>query len=209
MRTSLLFLFAVLFSTKLLMAQGTSPSARLNAGKFSLMAGITQPSLFGGINIAGTYMTNRLYFEYSHGMFLKLHNLGGLGMTAAEREEFATLYVPYTTGAGIGYRITDRLNVFWEVKVHRFEPTVKGTGQNLGYNTLEVGPAVSYRFFFNKNHSFFIEPVARYWFTAAAFGNSDLQGLNLPIRRADNSTYTHRVHEFGFFLNASIGIVLK
>lgn len=183
--------------------------AKLNAGKFSVMSGLTQPLLLGGVNIAGTYMTNRLYLEYSHGMFLKLHNLGGIGMTAPEREAFATLYVPYSTGAGVGYRITNGLNVFWEFKVHRFEAAVKGTNQTLGYNTFEMGPAVSYRFFFNKAQSFFIEPVARYWFTTAAFGNTDLNGITLPIRQADNSIYSHRVHQFGFFVNASIGYVFK
>ena len=194
----------LLLSVTVVQAQELSPT--LNSYKFSVMAGVAQPILLRGVNIAGTYMTNHLYFEYSHGMFLHYEKTG---MTSSEKQNLSAIYVPYSTGGGVGYRFNNNLQAFWELKVHKFQPTVKSTSEKFSYNTFEMGPAISYRLFFNKNKSFFAEPVVRYWFTTAVFGNNDFNGRDIIIRNADNTTFVHRAHQHALFANISVGIVIK
>lgn len=181
---------------------------RLNSNTFSIMAGLSQPLFLGGANIAFTYTTDKLYFEYSHGAFLKYHNSNGVAMTDGEKMHFETLNVPFSTGGGIGYRFSNNGQIFWELKLHKFEFGGASSPQ-LAYKTFEMGPALSYRLFVNKRKSIFFEPVIRYWFTAAVLGNEDFEGNFIQVQKGDGSSFSHRAHEHGFFYNMSFGFVLK
>lgn len=166
-----------------------------NSNKFSVMFGLSQPILLKGSNVAVTYMTRKWYFEYSHGMSLDLES-DGVGMTKKEKENFSRIHIPWSTGFGVGYRATRNLNVFWETKMHQFEPT-RSNGETFSYKTIEMGPAVSYRIFADRQKRFFAEPVVRYWFTTAVIGNDEFESGNI------------KAHQFGLFANISIGMVIK
>ncbi|MEM1218409.1 MAG: hypothetical protein AAGH79_05835, partial [Bacteroidota bacterium] len=84
----------------------TTQAQKPNTNRLSLMAGLSQPLLLDGINVAATYTTEHLYFEYSHGAFLKYHSFGKAPMRAADRENFRTMVAPFSTGGGIGYRFS-------------------------------------------------------------------------------------------------------
>jgi hypothetical protein len=72
----------------------------------SVMAGLTQWVLFRGGNIAGELKIGRFAFEVSHGQGLDLNQVPGVGLTSAERAAGAHVFVPWTTGFGVGVRIT-------------------------------------------------------------------------------------------------------
>ncbi|MCI4671388.1 MAG: hypothetical protein MRZ79_24820 [Bacteroidia bacterium] len=182
---------------------------RINSNKLSIMTGLSQPFLLNGVNLAFTYTTDKLYFEYSHGAFLNYHNFGKAAMKAADRENFDTQVAPFSTGGGVGYRFNSNGQIFWEFKVHQYDLKESSTGNEISYKTFEMGPALSYRLFLDKEKKFFFEPVARYWFHVASFGNEGLDGRQIALTRADNSSFTHTTFESGFFLNMSLGFVVK
>lgn len=173
------------------------------------MAGLSQPFLLNGTNIAFTYTTRNWYFEYSHGAFLNYHKFGKAAMKAEDRVNFDTQVAPFSTGGGVGYRFNSNGQIFWEFKVHQYDLTESTTQEGISYKTFEMGPALSYRLFLDKQQKAFFEPVARFWFNVASFGNDQLDGRDIQVARADGSTFTHKTYESGFFLNMSLGMVLK
>lgn len=201
----IMFIFLSFYAATCLPMQAQE---RLNSNTFSIMAGISQPLALGGANLAVTYTTDKFYFEYSHGAFLKYHNSNGVAMTDEEKMQFETLNVPFSTGGGVGYRFSTNGQLFWELKLHKFEFGGANSPQ-LEYKTFEMGPALSYRFFVNRRKSIFFEPVVRYWFTAAVLGNGDFEGKFVQVNKDDGSSFSHRAHEHGLFFNISFGFVLK
>jgi hypothetical protein len=165
----------------------------------SVMAGLVQWTLFGGGNLAGRLEAGRWVFEYSHGQGLDLNRLGGFALTKAERDADASVFVPWTTGGGVGYQITPDFHVLLEVKAHRFE--VRGADRNrkLAYTTFSVGPGVFYDFYLYRG--LFLQPNARFWPNVA----STLDESNARLPRADGTTYEHESHSFGFFANVNLG----
>jgi hypothetical protein len=97
------------------------------------MLGLTQWILFRGGNVAIEYKVGRLAFEYSHGQGLDLNQVPGLTLTRAERDAGAHLRVPWTTGFGVGYRVTEHLHVLLEGKAHRFEVTSRDRNEEVAY----------------------------------------------------------------------------
>ena len=163
----------------------------------SVMAGLTQPMLLGGANIAVQYETNNWVFEYSHGVNLKLHKFKQT-MSSSDQDENLVINVPWTTGAGIGYRISDAFHVLIEVKAHKFEVSIPGGG-TANYTGFSAGPSVFYTKYFGSN--FFIQPNVRFWPTV---GSSE-SGNKIQVKRADGSTYTHKIHDFSLFVNMNLG----
>jgi hypothetical protein len=198
----ILLIAAIVMMQQVTRAQQTKTKID-NSNRFSVMFGLSQPILLKGSNVAVTYTTRKWYFEYSHGMSLDIEK-DGVGMTRAEKEDITSIHIPWSTGFGLGYRATRNLNVFWEVKMHQFEPT-RNNGESFAYKTIEMGPAVSYRIFADRQKRFFAEPVVRYWFTTAVTGNEDFEGNSIKL----SQNYQHKAHQFGLFANISIGMVIK
>ena len=120
-------------------------------GRWTLAAGLTQPVLLGGVNIAGTYFANKLSFEYSHGMFLHLNG------SALKDKKVKSIYVPFSTGFGMGYRFTQFFDIRGEVKVHRFEPQLNSY-QKISYINFDLGVGAYYRIYpFRKKENWTAE----------------------------------------------------
>jgi hypothetical protein len=158
--------------------------------------GLLQLAL-GGFNVAAEVRYRRLWLEYSHGMDLKLNDLGGFSLTQTERDENLRVFVPYTTGFGIGFTIVDELWLGVEFKTHRYDVNAPG-GPVASYQTYSVGPVLGYKLFVWKG--FYTNAYARYWPNVA----SSLEGNKIALAGADG-TVTHSAHDFGLFANVSVG----
>ncbi|MEO0573561.1 MAG: hypothetical protein AAF039_17800, partial [Bacteroidota bacterium] len=141
------------------------------SNKFSLGSDLFQPFLLGGFNINGTYMTNRWVFDYSHGVGLEIDDNF---QTDEQQALNAEIEIPWTTGPGLGYRITNNLDVRLDFKAHRIEANLLQGQQEIEYTQFTIGPGTFYRFYFGKNTGFGLEASVRYWFD---FGN-DLDNLS-------------------------------
>jgi hypothetical protein len=151
----------------------------------------------GGFNIAGEVRYRRFWFEYSHGMDLTLNHLAGLTMTPTERSENLHIFMPYTTGFGVGLTLLDELWLGVEFKTHRYEVNAPG-GPVTSYQTYSVGPVLGYKLFVYKG--LFANAYARYWPNVA----STLDNNEVALRGA-NGTALHAAHDFNVFANVSIG----
>lgn len=158
--------------------------------------GLLQLAL-GGSNVAGEVRYRRLWLEYSHGMDLTLNDLGGFGLSRAERQQGLHVFVPYTTGFGVGVTLVDEVWLGVEVKSHRYEVNAPG-GAVSSYQTYSVGPVLGYKAFIWKG--LYANGYARYWPNVA----STLADNQIALAgRA--GTVTHTAHDFGLFANVSLG----
>lgn len=183
-------------SSSLLFSQSISEDRFAN--KWTLEAGLAQPVLMKGVNIAGTYFTKKFTFEYSHGMFL---NIDG---TLLKDKNIKSVYVPYTTGLGVGYRLTRYLDIRAEAKAHKFEAQVN-EHQKISYHNFDLGAGAYYRIYpFGKSTTWakgiLIEPSVRYW----QHVRSTLKD-NQTYVSDDGQQHTLKPYNFGFFGNVSVG----
>jgi hypothetical protein len=167
--------------------------------QFSVMAGLTQWLLFRGGNLALELKVGRLVFEASHGQGLDLNQLPGLALTAAERGAGAHVLVPWTTGFGVGFRVTENFHLLVEAKAHHYEVTGRDRNSEVDYTTFSVGPGAFYSIYLYEG--LFLEPTVRWWPNVA----STLSGNHAVIRQSDGTTYDHAAHDFGLFANVSLG----
>jgi hypothetical protein len=165
---------------------------------FSVMAGMNQV-LLGGANLAVQYSTEDIVVEYSHGIHLRLNDLNGIDLNREEKNDHLTVDVPWTTGFGIGYRVTREFHVLVEFKAHRFNVTDPDGGGQVRYTTYSVGPGLFYDWTIWKG--LYLEPALRWWPTVA----STLPGNDHTFVRSDGTTVTHHAHDWGVFPNVSIG----
>jgi hypothetical protein len=153
--------------------------------------------LSGGFNVAGEVRYRRLWLEYSHGIDLTLNNLGGAALSSTEQRQGVHIFLPYTTGFGVGATLLDEMWLGVEFKTHRYEVNAPG-GATVGYQTYTVGPVLGYKFFAWRGlHA---NLYLRYWPTVATSldeGRVELQGKN--------GTVTHDAHALDFFANVSLG----
>ncbi len=138
--------------------------------KLGAVFGLTQPIFVSGFNIEGVYIHKRWIFDYSHGHSL---NFRGEALTDNLKNQRVEIYMPFTTGFGIGYRFTKWLNLRLEPKWHRFDTYYQGeeiNSQNriLRNNTYSLGLGL-YGFFQpfeNKSNilkGISIAPSIRFW----------------------------------------------
>jgi hypothetical protein len=167
--------------------------------KFSVMAGLSQWLLFRGGNLAVEYKTGRFAFELSHGQGLDLNQLGGFALSSAERDAETQVRVPWTTGFGLGYRITENLHVLVEFKAHHYEVRANEGASAVNYTTFSIGPGVFYSLYLTKH--LFLEPNLRFWPNVA----STLDDNRVQLQRCDGTSYEHQAHDFGFFGNVNLG----
>ncbi len=158
--------------------------------------GLVQLAL-GGFNLAAEVRYRRLWLEYSHGVDLTLNKLGSVATTQTERDQNVHVFVPYTTGFGVGITLVDELWLGVEWKTHRYEVNAPG-GAVTSYQTYSVGPVIGYKLFVYKG--LYANAYARYWpnvATSLEDGKVALEG--------SHGTVTHTAHDFGLFANLSIG----
>jgi hypothetical protein len=170
-----------------------SDAKRVQAG---VNFGLLQLAL-GGFNVAGELRYRRLWLEYSHGMDLTLNERGGFGLSHAERTQNVRVFVPYTTGFGVGVTLVDELWLGVEFKTHRYEVNAPG-GPVARYQTYSVGPVLGYKAFIWKG--LYANGYARYWPNVA----STLPDNKIVLVGSTGSV-THNAHDFGVFANVSIG----
>ncbi len=108
--------------------------------------------------------------DYSHGVSL---DFNGNAIPDALKKQGVVVHMPWTTGCGIGYRLTDWLNIRVEPKLHRFEFYYANKLQNknseiTSYNTFTLGLGVYGSYLpFKKMGNFMngiiVAPSIRYW----------------------------------------------
>ncbi len=91
--------------------------------KVGLVFGLAQPLALGGFNVEGVYIHKRLIFDYSHGVALSIE---GSNLNDELKAQGLVVYMPFTTGFGVGYRFTEWLNLRVEPKWHRFQIYYEG-----------------------------------------------------------------------------------
>jgi len=108
--------------------------------RVSLLTGLIQPILLHGWNVELDVAWKRLVVGYSHGSSLDFRGSGVVGEPHRQGLEF---HVPYTTGLGVGYRITSWLDVRGELKLHRFEVRdAASNASSFAYSTVTLGVGV-------------------------------------------------------------------
>src|SRR5579859_7575556 len=167
-----------------------------DGGQLGVNFGLLQLAL-GGFNVAVELRYRRMWFEYSHGMDLTLNDLASLAMTKTERDENLHVFVPYTTGFGVGMTIVDELWLGVEFKTHRYDVNAPG-GPTSSYQTYSVGPVLGYKFFIWKG--LYADTYLRYWPNVA----TSLDDNKIALRTS-NGTVSHNAHDFALFANASLG----
>jgi hypothetical protein len=188
--------------------QGDAASSGVQAHPFQWAPATTQQAevgvnfgllqlALGGFNVAGEVRYRRLWLEYSHGMDLTLNNMGGYGLSQAERAQNLHIFVPYTTGFGVGVTLAKQLWLGVEVKAHRFDVNVPG-GPVSSYDTYSVGPVIGYKLFIVKG--LYLNAYARYWPTVATSLTDNRIALQGP-----NGTVIHTAHDWGTFANVALG----
>ena len=206
---------AVLLSAPRLAAaqDGTGERPFEYSNRLSLVGGLSQVALGGG-NIEGTWYTERFSFEYSHGFNLKL--TGSL-LSSADQNQKLALREPWTTGFGIGYRLTETFDLRVEGKAHRFEVFYDGQGYSgtpiASYTTATVGVGAYYRYYPFKASSgwargLVLNPSVRYWPNVYSSLDKD------RVTYANARTGKQETHEAetqgipgtkGLFVNVSVG----
>jgi hypothetical protein len=165
-------------------------------GQVDINFGLLQLVL-GGLNVAVELRYRRLWLEYSHGMDLTLNNVPGLTMTSTERSENLHIFMPYTTGFGVGLTIIDELWFGFEFKTHRYEVNAPG-GPVAGYQTFSIGPVVGYKLFIVRG--LYLNAYFRYWPNVA----SSLENNQIALT-GTNGTVIHSAHDFNIFGNFALG----
>lgn len=173
--------------------------------QWTVVAGISQPLLLDGVNLAVNYTTNRFVFEYSHGMFL---NYNESVMRAENRGKVDRIYSPYSTGAGVGFRFFAKpilaMDLRAEAKVHQYNVDLNDT-EKIQYTNFDMGAGwyTQIRPFGKKNNALkgiVIEPSIRYWANVSSSLENDFQ-----YHTREDVLETHRPYELGGFVNISIG----
>ncbi len=138
-----------------------------------LLAGTIQPFLLQGGNAELDFYLPKMVFNYSHGFSLEMESASGTTVGEAKRQSVA-YHLPYSTGFGIGYRLSRYFDVRFEPKLHRFEAYYDGTDRKVSenrissYTTATLGIGAYFRWKpFEKQHNFlkgiFTSTSLRYW----------------------------------------------
>ena len=170
LRTPIIILLFIITAVTCSQAQDWKTEKRIN-----VLFGLSQVVFAHGFNVEVNYISNRLIFDYSHGMSLEFE---GTTVPADLRKQGIAVKMPWTTGFGIGYRLTDWINFRVEPKFHRFEFYYTdgnhiSTDEITAYNTFSLGLGIYGNFLpFKNDHNFLsglmISPSIRYWPTLAS-----------------------------------------
>jgi hypothetical protein len=143
----------IIFAMVLTIFASATASAQkdfLYSNKFSILAGVLQPTALKGGNFEVNYFTKRVSMDYSHGFSLEIPAAGQF------KTQNVVLHVPYTTGFGIGYRFNSFLDLRFEPKLHAFKAYHKDDAQTEAnkikdFKTYTLGFGLYYRYFPFRN----------------------------------------------------------
>ncbi|MFT2010649.1 hypothetical protein ACMA1I_18380 [Pontibacter sp. 13R65] len=183
--------------------------------KTTLLFGLTQPLLLKGFNVEANYIHNRLIFDYSHGASLEF---GGNLLPDYLEGQGVVVYLPFSTGFGVGYRFTQWLNLRVEPKWHRFEFYYANDVQNanniiaVDANNYSIGLGLYGNYQpFKRKDSFLtgitIAPSIRFWPTIASGfeGNSFRYDNKRTGKMEELKTLGSGIGFSPLVLNVSIG----
>lgn len=168
MKKSALLLALLIIVNFLSFGQNTEKRELLYSHKFSVLFGTIQPTVLQGFNVEVNYTTNRMIFDYSHGVSLDPPAAGEF------KEHNLALHIPTSTGFGIGYRFTSFFDLRFEPKLHTWEIYESGqvqdpTTQLKDFTTFTLGIGAYYRYMpFRNKESEFLQGITtstslRYW----------------------------------------------
>lgn len=166
--------------------------------------GLVQLEL-GGLNVSAELRWKRLWLTYQHGMWLTLNHLDAIGLTAlgmspSERSQHLHIYLPYSTGFGVGLLLIDELWLGAELTLSRFEVNAPG-GAAQRYTTVSLGAVLGWRFFAWRG--LYLGAYLRYWPTLTS--SLDRHGVLLT---GNQGSALHTPHAFNLYPNLSIGYAL-
>jgi hypothetical protein len=206
----LIFALAILFllSSPKAMAQ-TLPSENR---KVSLVFGLNQPIVTQGFNFEVVYWTKKLVFSYSHGFGLQFKD----NLVSGEvKRQHLNYNIKHSLGVGIGYRLTDNLNIRVEPKFHTWDVYYNDqfkANKITSYNTFTLGLGAYYAWQpFRKKENFLggitIVPSIRWWPNVATSLPDDRFTYHNQIT---GTTETVKASNIGmnntpFFANISLG----
>jgi hypothetical protein len=189
---------------------GLGHSSKAQSSETSLLFGVVQPLVLGGVNVEFDYKTNDWVFAYSHGMNLTFKDEGIVGDAKDQKLEY---FMPYTTGFGIGRRFTQSFDVRLEFKQHRFDLYYEGDSKTKGnriitYETQTVGLGFYYTAHpFESFKNIAVASNFRVWPNiGSTLNNDEVEYFN----KKTGKTETHKASNIGianspFILNMSIG----
>lgn len=128
-----------------------------------ILAGMLQPIATDGWNLQLEARYGRFVFDYSHGWSLDIPVVGDA------KEQKLALHLPYSTGMGFGYKLSESLDLRFEPKLHRFEVGYEDEGSTLvSYRTVTLGAGAyySYKPFRNRtdaSRGITLTASVRYW----------------------------------------------
>lgn len=136
--------------------------------RFAVLAGLIQPLVLNGGNVQVEYYTNRMVFDYSHGFALKPPTVGDY------KDQNLAYNLPYSTGLGIGYRLTSNFDIRFEPKWHSWEvyyidEPKTDANRIADFKTVTLGLGAYYRIMpFKNRQSTFLQNVTlmtsvRWW----------------------------------------------
>ena len=111
--------------------------------EIGVVAGLMQPLAIDGGNLQLEATVGRFVFDYSHGWSLDLPAVGDV------EDQKLALHLPYSTGFGVGYQLTEALDLRFEPKLHGFE-VLYDDGPQAGsevasYRTVTLGFGAYYK----------------------------------------------------------------
>ena len=147
---NLALIFFLAFSTSTIFSQNDSDKVFDYSNRFSILLGLLQPIVSKGFNVEVNYFTKKMAFDYSHGVSLDPPAFGDA------KDQYIVWHLPYSTGFGIGYRVTNSLDIRFEPKLHSWEAYYKDDVQNdqtriKDFKTVTLGIGVYYKYFPFKN----------------------------------------------------------
>jgi hypothetical protein len=122
-------------------------SAQAGGDDVAVQFGLIQPLFLHGGNVELDYRTQRLSFDISHGFWLDMGSATAVGQ---QRAQHLVYHLPYSTGFGIGYRLTRALDLRVEPKLHEWNVFYDGDPQDgnhqlVSYKTFTLGLGAYYR----------------------------------------------------------------
>lgn len=183
--------------------------------KINVLFGGTQ-LLVHGFNYELNYVQRRMIIDFSHGVSLLFKDST---VPTELRRQGIEVRMPWTIGFGVGYRLTEWLNVRVEPKWHRFEfyyENGQPENQITSYNTFTLGVGVygSYQPFKKKENflkGIMIAPSIRYWPTILS--TSKENNFSYYNQSADSNevikTYGPGVGLTPLILNMSFGYTFQ
>lgn len=207
MRTILTSLILSVLLYSHIYAQGIPTEEKMKIG---ILSGLLQPIAVKGGNLQFEATLGRFVFDYSHGWSLDPPSTGDL------KDQQLSLHLPYSTGLGVGYRITDALDLRLEPKLHKFEVRYDG-GPQVGrqvvsYRTITLGLGAYYKWHPFRRSSgpakgITIAPSFRWWPNAWSSLDADRHTYESAITGQQE---IHKAADIGiantsFIINISMG----